>query len=217
MRIGTLPRLVATIAMPLLAGCIGSPQNPATTQPVTVTSNLATTRPSFWYDQSPTATIQSADFQKLWDACEHVAKDRFFEIERADYRSGILTTAPEISAQWFEPWRRDTKGLYQTEESSIATIRRSIRFEFTRLPGGNWEVTPKVVVEREAIAEHRITDLTRVRTFFVQQAQNRHTARGSAESDLGINLPERYWYPLRRDTLYEQSVADAVQKRLNRS
>lgn len=201
----------------LLAGCIGEPQHPATTQPVTVLSNLATTQPSYWYDEPPTATITSADFQKLWNACEAVAKDRFFDIERTDYRSGILTTAPLVSAQWFEPWRRDTKGFYQTEESSIATIRRSIRFEFTRLPEGGWEVTPKVIVEREALAEQRITDLTRFRTIYTPQVQNRHTARGSAESDLGITLPERYWFPLRRDPLYEQSIAQAVQKRLNRS
>lgn len=210
-------RLLTLSFVTLLAGCVGSPQNPATTQPVTITKNLATTQPSYWYDQPPSQTVASSDFQKLWDACEAVARDRFFDIERQDYRNGILTTGPLVSAQYFEPWRRDARGLYQTEESSIATIRRSIRFEFTRLPGGGWEVAPKVIVERQAISEKRITDLTRFKTVFAAPLSNRHTPGGSAESDLGISLPERYWYPLRRDPLYERLIAEAVQKRIARS
>src|SRR6266576_1615339 len=107
MRRAIVPILLA-IAISRLIGCIGEPANPAATQPATVL-NLATTQPSYWYQQGGGPTVRDDDFERLWNACEAVARDFLFEVDRTDYRSGVLTTKPLTSRQWFEVWRRDVR------------------------------------------------------------------------------------------------------------
>lgn len=198
-------------------GCITQPQHPSATQPSTAI-DLATTQPGFWIDQPAGAYAQSPDFQKLWTGCEDVARDYLFKLDRVDYREGVLTTQPLTSAQWFEFWRGDTRTSYDQAESSIATIRRTIRFEFSRQPDQTWRVSPKVLVERQDISEKRITSVVMYRSVFAPPPPGKHVvAAGSRESDQGIILPERYWYPLRRDAEFEQVLAQAVEKKLRRS
>jgi hypothetical protein len=199
----------------LLAGCMTEPQHPAATQPSTLNKPQATTQPAFWYDQPPAATVDSEDFQKLWDSCEAVARDFLFKLDRTDYRTGVLTTVPMATSQWFEPWRRDARTGNDVEESSLATIRRSIRFEFVRQADNTWQVAPKVLVERLSVTEQRITSVVLYRQVFTPVVSPRHRPTGTHESDAGIMLDERYWYPLRRDTEFERDIAAAVREKLH--
>ena len=192
------------------AGCINERY---TDRPATMI-DPATTQPSFWLDQPGSAIATSSDFDRLFHACEAVARDYLFKLDRVDYRSGVLTTVPVVSGQLFEPWRRDTPTAYDVEESSIATIRRSIRFEITRENADTWTVSPKVLVERMTISERRITSATMYRAVFVSLRDAAGRSSGSREADQGIVLPERYWYPLRRDVDFERAIASAVQKKL---
>jgi hypothetical protein len=207
-------RLGIVVAM-LAGGCITSPQNPAATQPSTVL-NLATTQPSYWYDQPDAAVVRSGDFEKLWTACEDVARDYLFKISREEYRSGVLTTEPMVSGQWFEPWRRDGRSLDDSQENSIATIRRSIRFEFTRQSDNTWQMTPKILVERQSIAERRITSAVSYRNILAAPPRNAASpgSPGSREADQGILIQRRYWYPIHRDNEFERAVAQSVEKKL---
>lgn len=175
--------------------------------------NPATTQPSHWLDAPAAATASASDFQQLWDACEDSARGYFFKIDRIDYRSGILTTQPLVSAQFFEPWRRDARTGYDLAESSIATIRRTIHFEFTRVGDATWQVAPRVLVERQALSEKRITSPVLYRSAFALPTGTLRP-RGTRESDAGILLPERYWYPLRRDAEFERAIAEDVARRV---
>jgi len=209
-------RRLAILLIPLLASsCINEPQHPATTQPATLNTPQATTQPSFWYEQPPAATVEAADFEKLWRACEDVARDFLFKLDRTDYRAGVLTTVPMATSQWFEPWRRDARSFYDVEESSLATIRRSIRFEFVRQADNTWQVAPKVLVERLSLTEQRITSVVAYRQVFTPVTSVRYKPTGTHESDAGIDLPDRYWYPLRRDTEFERDIAAAVREKLH--
>lgn len=199
---------LTTVVLLLAAGCIAHPQNPAATQPATAV-DPATTQPSYWYSQGG-LVVRSDNFEKLFTACEEVAREFFFKIDRIDYRSGVLTTKPMISAQWFEPWRRDVRTIADRNESSIATIRRTIRFEFSREGDKAWAMTPKVLVERQVLAGRRITSVALYRRAFSTAGS------GSIESDQGVLLPQRYWYPVRRDIELEHALARAVQKKLGR-
>lgn len=207
--------IVLAAAAALAGGCIGQPSNPAATQPVTDV-DLATTQPSYWLDQPATATAQAADFNALFAACEDTARSYFFRLDRIDFRSGLLTTLPMISAQWFEPWRADTVTLYDRTESSIASIRRTARFEIARNPEGVYEATPKVLVERLSLAEQRITSVVLYRTIFTRPIDARLRQSGSREADAGVMLQRSYWYPVRRDSELEAKLAAEVQKRVAR-
>lgn len=190
----------------LIPGCITGPSNPAATQPATAIDPDRAT-PGYWIDQPPAAQVTSDQFQPLWDACRKSARDRFFQIDRDDYRDGLLTTFPVISEQFFEPWRRDVGDGDGLLESSLATVRRTLRFEFVRNEN-SWTVTPKVLIERYSLAERRITSVTQYRTI----------VQGSVEPDRpgpdGTRIPNAYWYATGRDTALEKTLADEIRDRL---
>jgi len=193
----------------LLPGCITGPSNPAATQPATAIDPQQAT-PQFWLDQPPAAQVSSDRFQSLWDACRESARDRFFNIDRDDYREGLLTTFPVISEQFFEPWRRDVGDGRELLQSSLATVRRTLRFEFVRDENQNsWTVTPKVLVERYSLAERRITSVTQYRTII----------QGSVEPDRpgpdGKRIPNAYWYAIGRDTALEKTLAREIRDQVS--
>jgi hypothetical protein len=187
----------------LVAGCAsgGSSAEP-------VALNPATTQPSYWYQQPSEFSVTSNDFDLLWHACEQAARERLFAIDRMDYREGVMTTDPMVSGQFLEPWRRDAQTLGDRAESSLISTRRTIRFEFEKVDA-QWRVTPKIIVERQTIAERRLTSAVAYREAFARSRGNQRP-RGSREADEGILLPGRYWYPLRRDAELERNVASDV-------
>jgi hypothetical protein len=200
----------AILALLILAGCIGKqPANPSATQPVTV-MDLATTQPSYFLNMPPVATVDSLYFQPLWDACEKVAREFGYELDRADFRLGLLTTKPMVSKQILELWRKDTGTAGEVLDNSMATIRRTIRFEISN-DGGTYRMTPKVLMERESVVEHRTTSTAQYRSLFAGPAVADTKLAVTSEDEL---LPKIYWTPVGRDTAMEKKVAGAVEKRL---
>ena len=197
------------ITVSLLAGCAGRAPNAR----VATDLNPATTQPSYWFDQ-PAAKVLADDFDQLWGVCEETARDYLFDVDRRDYRGGVLTTEPLVSSQWFEFWRPDVRTIGASQESSLATMRRTVRFEFTRTPDGKFEVAPKVLVERNAVAETRITSVVSYRGIFALPRKKDERPYGTRESDVGLALPSRYWYPTGRDTALESALLDSIQKKL---
>ena len=169
----------------------------------------STTRPTTNAAPALKVTVTARNFDRLWAACADAARDRQFTLDRQDYRGGVLTTAPLVSGQFFEPWRRDTLTADAAAESSLATIRRTLRFEFTRHENGAFSVVPRVQVERYSLAERRITSAMLYRSAF-----RKTTATGTRESDRGIPLPARYWYSIGNDPVLEKDLAEAVRRRI---
>jgi hypothetical protein len=220
MRSRTLLALqIGSVVSLLVIGCATHP-HPSTAPSTQMATDIdpATTQPDYWYDQPGVASVEWDNFYKLWHTSEDVARSYLFRIDRVDYRDGILTTEPLVSAQWWEPWRRDVQTIDDAMESSLSTMRRTIRFEFTRLPSGLYRVTPKVLVERRSVAEHRITSVALYRyTFRPQRGSVHNMPYGTPETDVGIILPARYWYPVGRDEALERAIADRIAKRLKPS
>jgi hypothetical protein len=71
-----------------------------------------------------------------------------------------------------------------------------------------------VLVERQALAERRVTSAVYYRGVLGSVTGTRQF--GTRESDVGIAIPGRYWYPLRRDADLERAIAEAARKRVAR-
>jgi hypothetical protein len=178
------------IGLCALTGCIGKrPKNPAATQPVTAVDPVLA-EPEYWLKQPPTAEVSGGDFDRLWETCDAVAHEYLFAIDRRDYRGGLMTTAPMISKQFFELWRKDAGKASDVTEASIATIRRTIHFQFHKNPDGTYTVAPKILVERQAVLEPKYR--------------------------LDPDLPGSYWYAVRRDTVLEGQVGESIRKTLEK-
>jgi hypothetical protein len=196
------------------SGCIGKPQNPAATQPATVT-DVATTQPSYWFDQPGTEAVVSTNLDALVAASEAAIRRFGFKVDRVDYRAALVTSQPLISSQFFEFWRNDVSSLEDSAEASARTTRRTIRMQINRTGEARFELVPKVLVERQTIAEQRITSVALYHGAFTRPNPQQRQ-RGSKETDEGIVIPSRYWYAQGRDPALEKKLADAVQAELSR-
>jgi hypothetical protein len=205
--------LLLSVALLLLASCITDHlANPAATQPATVI-DPATTQVSFYLDKPPAAHIDSTDFDVLWNACESVARDYFYQLDRTDYRLGLITTQPMVSKNWFELWRKDAGTSAWVWRDSVQTVRRTLSFEVKRDDSGVYHAIPKVLVEQQTILEHRVSDVTQYRTVFSGTA---HTPT-LYTTDVTGPVPPKYWTPVARDTEMEKQVAAAVKLKMTPS
>jgi hypothetical protein len=190
-------QLGALLLAATLIGCASTP--PETPR------ELAATQPS-------NATVTSADFEKLWRAADLASRDLLFMPARQDRRAGLYETAPVTSGQWFEPWRRDAITPAARTQSSLATIRRTIRVKVDKAADGSFVAKPTVLVERYALAERRITTSAGYRTVF----RERNTNFGTIETDAGLELPASYWYAVGNDPVLEEYVARAMNQQLKK-
>lgn len=205
--------LCLLIAMAAGAGCGSSAKRyaTATSMPAVATEvDPQQADPAYWLSQPAVATVAGSDLDRLWNAAEQVSADYLFPIDRRDRREGLLTTQPVISPQWFEPWRRELQTADDVAQSSVATIRRSIRWTFT--PGNDgYVVTPKVLIERQSLVEERVSGVLG-RGYF--QRQN-DTTFGTRETDRNVILPDNYFYPVGRDAEFEKRLAEKLRARMN--
>lgn len=154
------------IVMVLLTGAAGCLSGARSDAPPVTNIDPQQATPDFWLAKPAVADISDADFYRLWNACRAEAHDRFFLIDRENYREGLLTTQPLISKQAIEFWRRDVVTPSDIANSTLATYRRTVRFELTRQADGTFTAHPKVLVERFASAERRLTAIYEYHTAF---------------------------------------------------
>lgn len=167
----------------------------------------ATASPGYWAEQPAVVEVIANDYAALWEAAEEARRRFGFEAAMSDYRGGLLTTEPKISPQFFEVWHTELRSPSDVAESSLATIRRRLRLQFQRLPGGRYGAQPKVIVERLALAERRITTAIEYRA----------TLGPGEQQQFGPGIPRapgRYWYAIGRDERLERAIADRMARRL---
>jgi hypothetical protein len=184
------------------------------TQPATQPS-IASGRAAYWLRRPAVVTIEANDFETLWRACDEAARHFGFVLDRLDYRGGVITTQPLTSKQFWEIWRNDVATLDDLANSSLATYRRTLRFDIDKTPAGGYVAAPRVVIERYARAEQPITASFYLRNAFRTQRNSR--VWGTRETDRGVFLPRQYWYATGRDEALEKNVASEVRKQLARA
>lgn len=195
-----------------LSGC-ASHKEPATEpadRPIATDIDPQTAEPDYWYAQPASVTVEAADYDKLWHACEESLRSRRFALDRMDYRDGVMSSAPLTSKQFWELWRSDVVGTYDIMEGSVGTLRRTIRFELTRNPAGGCSVAPKVLIERFSSEQQRVTAVSSFRSAI-------NPGQAASESPVSVRVPShRLWYALRRDPRLEAAVAADLRQQLTR-
>jgi hypothetical protein len=163
----------------------------------------------YWFRQPNVACVTNADFDKLWQASANVIVFDEFDIDRADYRHGVLETFPMISKQFFEVWRSDAGDAHEVALNSLQTIRRTIRVDFGRYPDGTYVAYPQVLKEQLSHPERRITAQAQF-----SQAFSSTNEPPSRTTEQGAVVPTRYWYSIGRDTAMEKELARAIAHKL---
>lgn len=196
----------------MLAGCADdSTVRPAGGAVATAVSPQ-TASLDYWIDQPASSFVASPDYNLLWAACDAAARDYLFAIDRTDYRQGVLTTKPLISKHWAEVWRRDVTRGEDVAQSSLATYRRTIRYELRKNKDDQaYEARVKVVIERSSTFERRVTTAIQFRDAF-----GAYPTGTEFVADDGTQLPSQYWYAVGRDEDLEKALAETVREKLVR-
>lgn len=182
-----------------ITGCGIPPISPVATDidPIQAT-------PNFWWDKPAQVRIPVSDFDRAFAAAQKSATDRFFVVDRADPRDGVITTRAATASQWFEFWRRDNTTSGDVLRASVYTFRRTVRFDIEKTPDGRFAVQPKVLVERQTVVGRRTTGVVGYRGFtsIDQSSLTAVTDEGRA--------PATYWYAVGRDYNLELELGRAV-------
>ncbi len=185
------------------------PTTEPTTQPTATDIDPATAEPEYWLDQPAIASVPGRNYDAIIAGCDHVLRQRFFEVDRVDYRSGQVTSKPLVSKQFWEFWRSDVEGWRQVRDSSVATYRRSVYWTVTKADDGTYCASPKVIVERMGGQPKRVTTVVYYRRSL---ASADHSTR--ITSPKLADVPVNDWYALGRDAVLEQSLAEDLTERL---
>jgi hypothetical protein len=199
---------IAVIILPLLlSGCMFHSVNYKA--PSATAADPKSAQNEYWFAKPATQSVQCRYFDRLWDAAAEAARERSFLLDSRDYREGVLSTKPLVSKQPFEFWRGDVVTVDAQVQCSLSTMRRTARFYIKRLDDGTFLCEPKVVVERYAMPERRITS--------VDQYLEAFSTLHAAESDLteeGEAVRTEYWYAVGRDSALERALAELIRSKV---
>ncbi|MDB5297616.1 MAG: hypothetical protein JWO31_3599 [Phycisphaerales bacterium] len=163
------------------------------------------------------ATVSGTDFDALWQAIYRETRNAGFIPDREDYRLGVFTTRPVVSAQLFEPWRRDTGTWFGLVQNTLATIRRTLRWDVVRADDGTITATPRVLIERYSVIEHRVTFSAEYAEIFAltrEEAENVRLRALDPAAFVADPVPVSYWYSIGRDQGLEERLAAGARGRV---
>ncbi|MFA5783583.1 MAG: hypothetical protein WC962_01760 [Phycisphaerae bacterium] len=130
-----------------------------------------------------------------------------FKVEKADIEQGYIRTRPLTGAQFFEFWRDDNVGQYNTAEANLQTVRRTVEINVSREQG---QVCADciVTVERMSLPEREAVSTSRSASLFTKSSSGVQRLQLNPDQQKGMT-----WMDLGRDGRLEAEIL----KRLNKS
>jgi hypothetical protein len=161
------------------------------------------------YNVAPESKCLSGiDLDTAMKASELALVRMNFVIDKADANLAIMTTRPMSGAQFFELWRKDNVGGYNTALASLHSIQRTVELGFAGKQGEICIVC-KVKVERLSIPEKDIDSAGRVYSMFSRSRDTRQ--------NLAINETQREkmeWIDIGRDYGLESVILKRIDKQI---
>ncbi len=150
-----------------------------------------------------TEDVPIADYEAFVDNALTVLREHDLQPEVIDRSIGLIRSEPTTSKQWFEFWRGDAPGGYQTLESSLHTIRRTVTVtvaapETSSVSDGRYAVGVEVQKERFSQAQRQVTTTS--------GAIGVYSRRLPARSGLLPGQSNDVWVSLGRDVLLERRL-----------
>lgn len=166
----------------------------------------------------PTAlTLRIPDYERFVDETLTILRERDFRPDRVDRERGIIVAGPTTSAQWFEFWRGDTPGGYDTLESSLHTIRRTVTVDIEWIGDGRPAAAPRQPGPAAPGGDERYRVSVQVDKARYNTVGRQVTTASGALAIYNENLPteeglrrataaDAVWVPLGRDALLEGAL-----------
>jgi len=101
----------------------------------------------------------------LMEVAEDVLTGMHFTIEKADVQNGFIRTRPLPGAQFFEFWRSDNVGSYNTLAANLHTIRRTVTLDISQ-QNKELRIGCDVQVQRLSLPERQVSSSARAYGMF---------------------------------------------------
>ena len=140
---------------------------------------------------------------------ENVLSRMHFTIAKTDTESGYIKTRPLPAGQFFEFWRSDTVGPFNSAEANIHTIRRIVELNITEQKGQVC-VGCDVKVQRLSLSEYKAGDGS--------QKYDRLSglrARASIQ-ELRLDAAQKAWLDLGRDEKLATVILKQIEEQIGK-
>jgi hypothetical protein len=131
------------------------------------------------------------DKQQAMQITEDVLGELHFSIAKSDANLGVIKTRPLAGAQFFEFWRKDNVGAFNSAEANMHSIRRTAELNINQ-QDTHLCISCNVNTQRLRLSEKEISSRSRPYEMYSQSSQkiqkltlNPEQKQGMAWVDLG--------------------------------
>jgi len=143
-------------------------------------------------------------------AAEDVLGKMHFTIDKADAERGLIRTRPLPGAQFFEFWRSDNVGAFNSTEANLHSIRRVAELNISQ-QGGQLYIGCNVKVSRLSLPEQQISSSARAYRMFSQSSPAMQILALHPQQKKGMA-----WVDLGNDTMFATEILKRIEKHVKR-
>jgi len=143
-------------------------------------------------------------------AAEDVLGKMHFTIDKADAEQGLIRTRPLPGAQFFEFWRSDNVGAFNSTEANLHSIRRVAELNISQ-QGGQLYIGCNVKVSRLSLPEQQISSSARAYRMFSQSSPAMQILALHPQQKKGMA-----WVDLGNDTMLATEILKRIEKHVKR-
>jgi len=160
--------------------------------------------------QAQPVCIEAVSQDRLMQAVEKTLDEMRFEIEKYDIENGVVRSRPLRGGQFFEPWRSDNAGGFNTAEANLQSVQRTVEVTLT---GQQTGVCMECVVtaQRLSLPEQPIEGFNSAPALLTASDQSKQALDVEEE-----RLEKMRWIDLGRDTALEQKIITRIQKTISK-
>jgi hypothetical protein len=135
---------------------------------------------------------------------EDVLAEMHFAIEKSDANNGLIRTHPLSGAQFFEFWRSDNVGTFNSAEANLHSIRRIVEIRIGQ-KDKDVSVNCVVKVERLSLPEQEVSSSSRAYQMFSTSTSAMQKIRFSLQQQAGMA-----WVDLGQDKPLEAEILKRI-------
>jgi len=157
-----------------------------------------------------TEQIRLDNIEKLhaMQIAEDVLAKMHFTIEKSDAETGFIRTRPLPGAQFFEFWRSDNVGPFNSSEANLHSIRRIAELNISQ-DGEKLYIDCNVKTQRLNLPERQITSSARAYEMFSESSPTMQKLRLNKQQKI-----DGAWVDLGQDKQLATEILKQIEKRM---
>jgi hypothetical protein len=155
--------------------------------------------------------VPQVNAKEIMHVAEDVLTNMHFAIDKADSNIGLIKTRPLPGAQFFEFWRNDNIGAFNTVEANLHTIRRIAQLSLSQ-QGEQMCINCVVQTYKLNLPEHEIASTAQAYQMFSKSTPSMQKLELNPEQQKDMS-----WIYLGKDPRLATEILILIEKQLTKS